>query len=167
MKTIIIYASKTGTTKRCAALLAANLGAENCDLFDINSGEPDLSLYDCAAVGSYLRMGVMDKKISAFLKKRRDELFAMPFGIFLCGCLEDAVSEAIVKNISDDFLERAVSVDFFGGEMHPEKYKGFDKMVFKSISKISEKDPTFKFLNAIIPENITAFAAELSGAAEK
>ena len=36
MRTLIIYSSKTGTAKKCAALLAANLGAENCELFDIN-----------------------------------------------------------------------------------------------------------------------------------
>ena len=36
MKTLIIYSSKTGITKKCAALLAANIGADSCDLFEIN-----------------------------------------------------------------------------------------------------------------------------------
>ena len=97
MKNLIIYASKTGTTKKCAALLAANLGAESCTLWDISSGEPNLADFDCAAVGSYLRMGVIDKKIAAFIEKHREQLFTMPFGVFFCGCLEDKVSEAIVK----------------------------------------------------------------------
>ena len=162
MRTLIIYASKTGTAKKCAALLAANLGAENCELFEINSGEPELSGFDCCAVGSYIRMGVIDKKISAFLTKRRDELFSMKFGVFLCGCLEDKVSEAIVKNLNDDFLEHAVCVEYFGGELHPEKYGGVEKLFMKSVLKISGKDPSFKITDKILPDNITAFSAELS-----
>ena len=71
MKNLIIYASKTGTTKKCAALLAANLGAESCTLWNIDDGEPELSSFDCAAVGSYIRMGVIDKRISAFIEKHR------------------------------------------------------------------------------------------------
>ena len=111
MKNLIIYASKTGTTKKCAALLAANLGAESCTLWNIDDGEPELSGFDCAAVGSYIRMGVIDKRISAFIEKHREQLFAMPFGVFFCGCLEDKVSEAIIKNFDDktfDILMNAI-----------------------------------------------------------
>ena len=162
MRTLIIYSSKTGTAKKCAALLAANLGAENCELFDINSGEPEFSGFDCCAVGSYIRMGVIDKKISAFLEKRREELFNIRFGLFLCGCLEDKVSDAMVRNLKDDFLEHAACVEFFGGELHPEKYKGVEKLFVKSVLKISGKDPAFKITDRIFPESITNFAAELS-----
>lgn len=162
MKTLIIYASKTGTVKKCAALLAANLGAEGCELFDINSGEPELSGFDCCAVGSYIRMGVIDKKISSFLKRHMDELFSVKFGIFLCGCLEDKVSEAIVKNLNDDFLEHADCVEYFGGELHPESYGKAEKLFMKSVLKIASRDPDFKISEKILPDRITAFSLELS-----
>ena len=162
MKNCIIYASKTGTTKRCANLLAANLGAENCELFDISGGEPDFSSAETVVLGSYIRMGVIDKKIASFLEKNKEALFEKKFGIFLCGCLEEKVSDAIVKNFSEDILEKAVSVDFFGGELAAEKQKGLDKLLIKSLLKIAEKDPNFNISNGIYAENITAFAAEIS-----
>ena len=117
MKNLIIYASKTGTTKKCAALLAANLAAESCTLWNIDDGEPELSSFDCAAVGSYIRMGVIDKRISAFIEKHREQLFAMPFGVFFCGCLEDKVSEAIIKNFDDSVLEHALCVEYSVAEI--------------------------------------------------
>ena len=68
MKTLIVYSSKTGITKKCAALLAANIGADSCDLFEISESIPEISDYECVVVGSYVRMGVIDKKISAYLR---------------------------------------------------------------------------------------------------
>lgn len=88
MKNLIIYASKTGTTKKCAALLAANLGAENCTLWNINEGEPPaLSDFDCAAIGSYLRMGVIDKKSPLLSKNTRSSFFQCPSEFFFAAVL--------------------------------------------------------------------------------
>ncbi len=161
MKTLILYASKTGTTKRCAALLAANLGAESCTLCDIFSGEPNLADFDCAAIGSYLRMGVIDKKVAAFIKKNRERLFAMPFGVFFCGCLEDKVSDAIVKNFDEGVLEHALCVECFGGVPAPEKQSGAAKLILKMMLKAANGDPSFRVNNEIFPDRITEFAAEL------
>lgn len=162
MKNLIIYASKTGTTKKCAALLAANLGAENCTLWNINEGEPPaLSDFDCAAIGSYLRMGVIDKKISAFIKKHEEQLFSMPFGVFLCGCLEDKISEAIVKNFDDGVLEHALCVECFGGELAQEKQNGPAKLMLKMMLKAAKGDPNFRLIDDILPDRITWFANEL------
>ena len=161
MKTLIIYATKSGTTKKCAALLAANLGIESCALWNMADGEPELSDYDCLVFGSPLRMGVIDKKISAFLQKKKAEILERRFGLFLCGCLEEKVSEAITKNFSEDFLEKARSVEYFGGELSAEKGKGLEKLVIRSFFKIAQKDPDFRLADKIRPEAITAFAGEL------
>lgn len=163
MKTLIVYATKTGTTKKCAALLAANLGIESCALWNMADGEPDLSGYDGLVFGSPLRMGVIDKKMAAFFQKKKAEILERRFGIFLCGCLEEKVSEAITKNFSEDFLEKARSVEYFGGELSAEKSKGLDKLVIRSFFKIAQKDPDFHLTEKIRPEAITGFAGELYG----
>lgn len=161
MKTLIIYSSKTGTTKRCAALLAANIGADSCDMFSIDEKLPELSGYDCVAIGSYVRMGVIDKKIAAFLSKNKDELFKMKFGLFICSCLADKVSEAITKNFSDEFMDNAAIIDWFGGELPKDKLKAMDKIIVNSIIKIAKTDHTFTVSEKIIPESITNFASVL------
>jgi len=161
LKTLIIYSSKTGTTKKCAALLAANIGADSCDLFEISEEIPDISGYECVAIGSYVRMGVIDKKISAYLKKHKEELFGTKFGLFICSCLADKVSDAITKNFSEEFMDHAAIIDSFGGELPADKIKGMDKIVVNSIIKIAKTDPTFKVFEKIIPESITNFATVL------
>ncbi len=161
MKTLIIYSTKTGTTKKCAALLAANIGADSCDMVEISENIPALSDYECVVVGSYVRMGVMDKKISAFLQKNKEELFGMKFGLFLCCCLADKVSEAIEKNFSEEFMDHAAIIDCFGGELPKDKIKGMDKIIVNSIIKIAKTDPSFTVFEKIIPESITNFASVL------
>ena len=161
LKTLIIYSTKTGTTKKCAALLAANIGADSCDLFEITENIPAVSDYECVVIGSYVRMGMMDKKISAFLNKHKEELFGMKFGLFLCCCLADKVSEAIEKNFSEEFMDHAAIIDCFGGELPKDKIKGMDKLIVNSIIKIAKTDPTFRVFEKIIPESITNFASVL------
>ena len=158
MKTLIIYSTKTGTTKKCAALLAANIGADSCDLFEISESIPEISGYDCVAIGSYVRMGVIDKKISAFLQKHKEELFGTKFGLFICSCLADKVSDAITKNFSEEFMDHAAIIDHFGGELKQEQIKGLDKLIVNSLLKISKNDPNFRITDKIIPESITNFA---------
>ena len=161
MKTLIIYSSKTGTTKRCAALLAANIGADSCDLFEISENIPDISDYECVVIGSYVRMGVIDKKISGFLQKHKEELFETKFGLFICSSLADKVSDEITKNFSEEFMDHAAIIDSFGGELPADKIRGMDKIIVNSIIKIAKTDPTFKIFEKIIPESITNFAEVL------
>lgn len=161
LKTLIIYSTKTGTTKKCAALLAANIGADSCDLAAVTEDIPPLSDYECVAIGSYLRMGVMDKKISAFLQKHKEELFGMKFGLFFCCALADKVSEAIEKNFSEEFMDHAAIIDCFGGELPKENAKGMDKIFISSVRKIAKVDPNFRIFEKIIPESITNFASVL------
>lgn len=161
MKILIIYSGRTGTTKRCAALLAANIGADSCDIFEIGENIPQIADYDCVAIGSCVRMGVIDKKIAAYLEKHKAELFKTKFGLFICCCLADKVSEAITKNFSDEFMDHAAIIDCFGGELPKDKIKGVDKLIVNSIIKIAKTDPTFKIFEKIIPESITNFASVL------
>lgn len=158
MKTLIIYSTKTGTTKKCAALLAANIGVDSCDLFEITEKIPPFSDYECIVIGSYIRMGVIDKKTAAFLQKNKEELFRSKFGLFICCCLADKVSDAITKNFSEEFMDHAAIIDCFGGEIPSDKIKGMDKLIVNSIIKISKTDPSFKVFEKIIPESITNFS---------
>ena len=161
LKTLIIYSTKTGTTKKCAALLAANIGADSCDLFEISEEIPEISGYECVVLGSYVRMGVIDKKISAFIQKHKAELFETKFGLFICSCLADKISEAITKNFSDEIMDHAAIIDCFGGELPKDKIKGMDKLIVNSIIKIAKTDPSFRVFEKIIPESITNFSEVL------
>ncbi len=161
MKTIIIYATKTGTVKRCASLLAANLGVENTDLFDIADGEPDYSGYDTIVFGTPVRAGVIDDRIKRMIEKHAADLRPRRYAVFTCNCLLAKVSEAFVKNFSEDFMEHALCMDTFGGEFDPKSQHGISKFFTKIMELALKSDPSLQLCGHILPENIVNFAKEI------
>ncbi len=132
-------------------------------MVEIGEKIPEISNYEAVVVGSYIRMGVIDKKIAAFLKNNREELFQTKLGLFICSCLSDKVSDAIIKNFSEEFMDNALCIDCFGGELPEDKIKGMDKFIVNSLMKIAKTDPEFKVVTKINPEAITHFANTLKG----
>lgn len=158
MRYLLIYATKTGSSRRCASLIAANLNAQDCEVVDIASGQPDLSGFDAFVAGSYVRMGKMDKRIVSFIKKHQDD---MPFGIFACGCYPQNFADAALRNLGDDILEKAVTCDFLGADLIVENYKGLDRTMAKIMVATKEKDPSFGLCDRVLTERIPVFADEM------
>lgn len=131
MKTLIVYASKTGTTKKAAGLLAEKVGA---DLFDLSDGTPDPAAYDTVVVGGSIRVGALHKSAKSFLTDHLDALKAKRYALFVC-CCSPPDDELFQNAFGDDALADAVVVASFGGEMDIEKQKGADKLIVKMIQK--------------------------------
>jgi flavodoxin len=70
MKTIILYASKSGNTKKIADSMASQLG---CEAIKITSADPsstvDLAGYDLVLVGTGLYAGTPNEDIVRYLEK--------------------------------------------------------------------------------------------------
>lgn len=60
MKTLIIYASKTGTTEKCAQEI--NRQIKMSKMVNILNQNENISGYDLIIVGTPIRMGMIDKK---------------------------------------------------------------------------------------------------------
>jgi len=165
MKTLILYATKTGTTKKCAALLSARLGAENTDMRDIADGEPSLSAYDTLVLGSPVRLGRVDPRISGFIERHKPEIMMMRLGVFTCGCLPDRAADAFSKNFSLDLIEHAICMDTFGGELKPEKLRGTDRLIVKMMEAAAKTDERFRPVTRLLPDSMANFARELKKSA--
>lgn len=61
MKTLIVYASKTGTTERCAGILGPNLKDVTIINLTVAQNE-DINKYDLIIIGTPIRMGMIHKK---------------------------------------------------------------------------------------------------------
>ena len=72
LKTLIVYATKTGITEKCAKTI--NKKIQDSTLVNIQKEKVDMRDYDFIIVGSPIRMGMIDKKIKAFLQKNRQYL---------------------------------------------------------------------------------------------
>ena len=83
MKTLIVFATRHGTTAACARLLADRLGA---DVADLRAARPRLEPYDVVLVGGPIYAGRIHPRVRRFCERSRDALLARRVGLFIC-CL--------------------------------------------------------------------------------
>ena len=82
MKTLIIYASKTGTTEKCAKEINRQL--KDSKIVNILNQDEDINEYDLIIVGTPIRMGMIDKKIRKFLISNIENLKSKKVAYFIC-----------------------------------------------------------------------------------
>lgn len=133
MATIIVYATKSGTTAKAAEILSGKLGG--CDKANILTESFDLSGYDTVIIGSYIRMGTVDRTISRFMLQYISTLIEKKTALFICNCFEDNADDYIKHNVPPQLLEKMTATASFGGEMDKDKLKGFDRMIAKTVVK--------------------------------
>ncbi len=156
MKTLIIYASKTGTTEKCAEEINRQL--KDSKMVNILNKTEDINEYDLIIVGTPIRMGMIDKKIKKFLISNIETLKSKKVTYFICCGFNENWKSYYEQNIPKDLLDSAIIYDTFGGEMNIQKQKGFDKFITKMVSKNIDKNKEIKILN----ENIDKFIKALS-----
>ena len=156
MRTLIVYASKTGTTERCAGILGQNLK----DVTKINltaTQNEDINKYDLIIIGSPIRMGMIDKRVKDFISKNFNLLKNKKVAYFICCGFNENWKQYYEQNFPKELLDEAITYDSFGGEMNLEKQKGFDKFIVKMVSKNMPQDKEVKILN----ENINRFIEKM------
>lgn len=139
MKALIIYSSPTGTVKRCAGELAALIpGAELHELGKKGNPRPDG--YDMVIVGGSIRGGGLTPLTQMYLEECEEILLTKQLGLFIC-CGTDANAEAYMSdNISPELMKHAKAAMGFGGELVPERARGFiDRMMVKQMLKADKK----------------------------
>ena len=155
MKTLIIYASKTGTTEKCAKNIEKQL--ENSTAINISTKNEDITKYDLIIVGTPIRMGMIDKKIKNFLSNNKEILKSKNTAYFICCGFNENWKKYYEQNIPNDLLEKSITYDTFGGELDMQKQKGFDKFIVKMVSKNVDENKKIEILN----ENINKFIEKL------
>lgn len=165
MKVLIIYASKTGVSERCALMLSEKL-ASNAIKIDLISADNDLPSpdgYDVAVIGGSIRMGALNKKLKKYLKAHAQTLNSINTAIFLCAGLSENVDDYITLQIPKNIIP-SLEIHYFGGEVKPANAKGIDKWILRAMrSSIKDvdfeaPDPNDNPLPEIIPENIYRLA---------
>lgn len=156
MKTLIIYASKTGTTEKCAKELNNKL--KDSEMVNILNYNKDINKYDLIIVGTPIRMGKIDKRIKRFLNSNIEILKLKKVAYFICCGFNENSKKYYEQNIPNILLDNAIIYDTFGGEMDIQKQKGFDKFITKMVSKNIDKNKEIK----ILYENIDRFIKVLN-----
>lgn len=156
MKTLIVYASKTGTTEKCAGKIGQNL--KDATIINLSARQnEDINKYDKIIIGTPIRMGMIHKKVKEFINKNVEILKNKKVAYFICCGFAENYKQYFEQNISKELLEKAITYDTFGGEMILEKQKGFDKFIVKMVSKNIAQDKKIK----ILTENIDRFIEKI------
>lgn len=150
MKSILVYASKTGTTKNCALEVAKQL--ENCEMVEVGKIDIELDEYDRVIIGFPIRMGRMPKSMHQFLAKNQAKLMTKKVAYFVCCGFSENYMTYFEQNINKELLDKALTYTTFGGELDLAKQKGFDKFVVKMVTKNEQQRET-----KILHENMNQF----------
>ena len=172
MKILIAYATRNGTTRECAEILAECLKKQDVTLVQIGKGGepvPSIENYDVVVFGSSVRMAKIDKTISEYLRKNTDKLMGRRCAYFLCCGLTDCFEDYLYKNIPESLIENAEAVSCFGGSLDKNRAKGFDRWLISAVrSEIlgggqngQQRDDLS--LPTIMETNISQFADSILG----
>lgn len=153
MNILIAYSTRSGTTAKCANLLAEKLGGAH--VADLKREIPDPSKYDMVIVGGALRTGSITGESAQYLRRCEKLLLERPLGLFLCAGSEDQVEDVFQKDVPGALLRHARCRMSFGGELDPRRARGFEKIIIRMILKNAAKNGTEMRL---FPERIDEFA---------
>ena len=167
MKILIIYATKNGVSKIAAERLSEQLSSSNeISLYDINDNPPAPNTFDVVVLGGSVRMTRINKKLKKYIKKYLNEISNMPSAFFFCcGIIRDFDDYKATELPSK--IQFSLGIECFGGELKPDKLKGFDKLVVKAMRQsILTQDSDLRNssnleLPEFMPENVLALAERI------
>ncbi|MGE0015327.1 MAG: flavodoxin domain-containing protein [Candidatus Methanomethylophilaceae archaeon] len=130
-ETVVIFASKLGSTRKTAHYIAKELGA---DIFDLRDQSIiDLSRFGRVIFGSGVYGGKPNKLVTSFVQHNKGQLEGRKVGLFLCCAFRDEEAVAQCEKVSKEMgIEDAV---FFSG-IRKQLRKGVMPGVDEYISRI-------------------------------
>lgn len=167
MKVLIIYATRCGASREAAEMLGDALGKKaEASIHSITDTPPPPDGFDAVVVGGSIRMGKLDKRLKKYISSNLEKLSAMPSAVFICcGLLKDFDDYRIMQLPKE--LNCSLGVHCFGGQLKPDKCKGFDKFLVKLMREsILTQDPDksddiLHDLPELMPDTIYALAESI------
>lgn len=135
MKTLIVYASQNGSTADCVNYLQGKLSGD-VTAINIDGKVPKLTNFDTILVGGSVHMGKIQRKITSFCKRNKQQLLEKKLGLFVCCYTAESEEKFIASLFDDSLLEHATITSVFGGEMRYDKLNFAYRKLFESLNKI-------------------------------
>lgn len=130
-KSVVIYKSKYGSTKKYAEWISTEIGADLFEASRINAKE--LSKYDTIIFGGFLHaVGISGVKI---ITDNFKELMNKKIIVFAVGCSpgrENEISQVLSKNFTEGMKEK-ISFFYLRGAFNYNKLDFVDKMMMNAL----------------------------------
>lgn len=140
MSNLLVYVSKTGTTKECVEKIALKLLA-NTDVVRLDEkAVTDLQKYKTVIIGSPIYMQKLDKKIISFCTKNLKSLLKKNVVLFTVGMSTQEEADKHIKNsLPKELIKHAVVSKHLGGRLNPGKGPFFIRTAVKLMMKDAGK----------------------------
>lgn len=141
MKTLIVYATKYGYTKKCVDILVNKLKGDvdtcNLNIEKIN----DLSTYENIIIGGPIYISKLPKSLRKFCRRNLEVLKTKRIGLFIT-CLreKEAAHNQLLTAFPQALIDVALVKDCFGGEIIYQQLNFFDRLITNMVSKSKEMD---------------------------
>jgi menaquinone-dependent protoporphyrinogen oxidase len=158
MKILIAYATRYGTTEKCAQILGSILEekSHDVDVVDLKkSRKIDLEEYDIVVVGGSFMMSKMNSIVRRFVNRNLNKLLNMKTGIFMCG-VDEKWEEEIKKGFPEELIHKASAKGYFGFEMLWDRMAPFYRNMLQKEFKTTET------VSKVKEDNIKKFADEIT-----
>lgn len=166
MRTLIIFATKHGTTADCANQLKSKINGEivTCQLGKERA--PSLDGFDQVLVGGSIHIGKIQKQVVNFVTKEKDTLLKKRLGLFICCMAEGDTAEAQLKAaFPAELVEHAFVTGTFGGCYKFSNMGWLSRKMIKMVEKsqTGHEISTDQDIDKTNPEAIETFAAAVNG----
>jgi len=142
MKSIILYESKTDTTKKCAKILKE----ENPDakIEQLSNFVDDIDEYESIVLLTPIYMGKINKKIKKFILKNYTKLLKKQLMILICSMNTQEYENTIINNF-DEAIQNHASIIHAGGAYNFDKLSFLYKFIIKKMTGITEDVDEVKY----------------------
>ena len=160
-KTIIIYATKHGTTKKISDILKKKLKEKKDETEIVNVKDMkdyNLRVFDRVIIGGSIHAGQIQGTIKKFCKEQEEILKEKELGLFITCMIEDTKKqeEQLENAYPKELQEKSKAKGILGGEFLFEKMNFIEKLMVKIIAK------TNKTKSKINHEEIDKFLKKLT-----
>lgn len=148
MKVLIVYSTRQGVSRQASEMLAQRMGNKaSVSLFNIMDTPPAPDGFDAVVIGGSIRFGKLNKALKKYIKNNTHTLSSIPCAAFLCCGISKDFNDYATMQLPKG-LKCSLGIHYFGGELKPDKIKGFDKLIVKIMREniltqdidISERD---------------------------
>ncbi len=139
MKTIIIFATSHGCTKKAVAELAQKLSGE-IETVNLNENPlPSVIGFERVIIGGSIHAGQIQKKVRAFCNSNLEILKSREIGLFICCMYEPEVAREEIRNAFPEELHQMAKTEaIFGGEFNFDKMNFMEKLLVRKVAHVNE-----------------------------
>jgi len=142
MKSIILYESKTGTTKKCAEILKET--NPESKLIKLSNFVDQVDDYDTFVLLTPIYMGGINKKVKKFLLKNQEKLLTKKMIILICSMNAEEQENTIIRNFNEEIRNHA-SIVHVGGAYNFDKLNFLYKFIIKKMTGTTKDVDEIKY----------------------